>query len=232
MTWARFDDGFCQHPKVIGLSDGAFRLHVAAVCYAARNLTDGYVPAAALATLKRNPQRAATELAAAGLWDEAEGGYAIHDYLDYNPSHTEVNSKRASKAMAGAKGAASRWHSGPNAPVPVPVPVPSLAAAAAAAPGDDVQRCVRAYDGLMGQPACTPPVLARIQQWVQISTTANRGEWFEAACEEAALSNVRKLNYVLSILERWEREGRHPKQKPPEGDPDIAAAAASLRRNA
>ena len=41
MAWLRIDDGFVEHPKVYDLSDRSFRLHVAAHCYSARNLTDG-----------------------------------------------------------------------------------------------------------------------------------------------------------------------------------------------
>lgn len=127
MTWARFDDGFPQHPKVVGLSDAAFRLYVACVCYSARNLTDGRVPRAALPTLlPRGAQKAARELITAALLDDDGQFVIVHDYLDYNPSALSVNSKRDAKSMAGAKGAASRWHSGShdgrNAPDPVPIP--------------------------------------------------------------------------------------------------------------
>ena len=41
MTWLRIDDAMVDHPKIIGLSDGAFRLHITALCYCARHLTDG-----------------------------------------------------------------------------------------------------------------------------------------------------------------------------------------------
>jgi DnaD/phage-associated family protein len=32
-------------------------------------------------------------------------------------------------------------------------------------------------------------------------------EWFNAAVKEAAKSNARRLNYVIAILERWQRDG-------------------------
>jgi hypothetical protein len=31
----------------------------------------------------------------AGLWERAEGGYRIHDYLDFNPSRKEILKQRA-----------------------------------------------------------------------------------------------------------------------------------------
>ena len=46
----------------------------------------------------------------AGLWDNAEGGFLVHDYLKYNPSKAEVLAERAARSQAGKAGANSRWH--------------------------------------------------------------------------------------------------------------------------
>jgi hypothetical protein len=48
MAYAKFDDGFADHPKNRALSDGAFRLHVSGILHSARWLTDGAVPADAV----------------------------------------------------------------------------------------------------------------------------------------------------------------------------------------
>ena len=110
MTWAKLDDGFPEHPKVIGLSDAAFRTHVAAICYAARNLTDGHIPAAALLAVSRGKPKAVAELHAAGVWHENGGeGYIIHDYLEYNPSKERVERERERKREGGREGARKRW---------------------------------------------------------------------------------------------------------------------------
>lgn len=93
MTWAKLDDSFPEHLKVIDLSDGAFRLYVEGLCYAARNLTDGALPKAAVRRLTGGDRRAA-ELVDAGLWDAVDGGWAIHDYLDFNPSADQVRGER------------------------------------------------------------------------------------------------------------------------------------------
>lgn len=121
MGWLRLDDAFGDHPKVIGLSDRAFRAHVMGLLYCARHLTDGIVPRAAA------PKTAAIrELERAGLWTATRGGgWLIHDFLDYNPSKAETLDKRSAKSMAGAKGAASRWHRRGNAPDPTPTPTPT-----------------------------------------------------------------------------------------------------------
>jgi len=95
MVWLKMDDGFAEHEKVTGLSDRAFRVHVGALCYAARSNTDGRVPRSHLAVL-RGTVRHADELVAAGLWDtSAGGGWSIHDYLQYNPSAADLAQRSA-----------------------------------------------------------------------------------------------------------------------------------------
>jgi len=95
MSWVKLDDGFPDHLKVIGLSDKAFRQHTSALCWAARNLTDGFIPTAALASL-RGSKRSAGELVDADLWDlcEEPAGWMIHDFLEFNPSAETVKRKR------------------------------------------------------------------------------------------------------------------------------------------
>ncbi|HEX9640050.1 MAG TPA: hypothetical protein VGB13_01910 [Candidatus Krumholzibacteria bacterium] len=106
MAWIKLDDGFAEHPKVIGLSDRAFRLHVAALCYVARNETDGHLPLSVPRVLgvRTNP-RLLGELLAAGLWkDNGVGGWVINDYLDYNPSREEAALRRERARAAGQRG--------------------------------------------------------------------------------------------------------------------------------
>lgn len=85
MTWVKLDDGFTDHPKVVGLSDKAFRVHVRALCYCARFAPGvGTIPATAL------PQLGATkavvaELIKARLWDEEDGALTVHDFSEYHP---------------------------------------------------------------------------------------------------------------------------------------------------
>jgi hypothetical protein len=83
--WLRLDDAFVEHPKVIGLSDLAFRLHIKGLCYSSRYLTDGHVPETAVKDSKLTK-----ELTRSGLWAKAEGGWLIHDFLEYNPSREQV----------------------------------------------------------------------------------------------------------------------------------------------
>jgi hypothetical protein len=91
MGWVKLDDGFAMHPKVLRVSDAAVRAHIEALCYAAKYETDGVVPDQVAAN---GPVRA--ELMASGLWENGPASIVIHDYLVYNPSHTEKERKRNS----------------------------------------------------------------------------------------------------------------------------------------
>lgn len=102
MPWVRFDDKFPRHRKIEPLSDAAFRLHVHALFWSSEQLTDGYLPKnsldlAAPRRMKR-PQKHVPELESAGLWEPAEGGWALHDFLDYQPSKEQVTADRAKAA--------------------------------------------------------------------------------------------------------------------------------------
>jgi len=109
--WLRLDAGFPEHPKVIGLTDAAFRLHVEALCYARRNLTDGQVP-------KGWPPhrlgRSVPALVDAHLWvpDVTGDGWVIHGYLDWQTSRADVEAMSAARAKAGQRGAQARWQTG------------------------------------------------------------------------------------------------------------------------
>ncbi len=73
MPWVRFDDQFSIHRKVTGLSDAAFRLHISAIFWCARNLTDGVVPEEDLEDVcarVRTPERFVAELLKRGAWHE------------------------------------------------------------------------------------------------------------------------------------------------------------------
>lgn len=110
MPWANLDDGYPDHPKVIRLSDAAFRLHTSAVCHCAKYLTDGHVAAVKVPTLvPRYRPRTLTELVDAGLWAREGDGFAVHDYLDWNRSREQVEAERSRKSAAGRRGAARRW---------------------------------------------------------------------------------------------------------------------------
>lgn len=140
MAWAKIDDQFADHPKVIAAGPLAGWLYVCGLTYCARLLTDGFIPTGQvrkLADLDRAMDLAHT-LVEVGLWEEVGGGFLVHDYLEYNPARERVLATREVRAQAGSRGGKQRASnlldvSQPIAtdnveaksnPVPHPVPVP------------------------------------------------------------------------------------------------------------
>jgi hypothetical protein len=98
VSWLRIDDGFAEHPKLMDVSDRAFRLHVAALCFCARNLTDGELvdrSVRMVCALSAATKKHVAELVAAGLWvKRADGTFEVKDFLEYNPTAEKVKAER------------------------------------------------------------------------------------------------------------------------------------------
>lgn len=96
MAWVRLDERFPEHPKVLAVGGDAAWLHVCAIAYSNRNETDGFVPNNAIRALtdRRQPTKLAAALISAGLWEQADHGYVIHDYLEYQPSRIQREAER------------------------------------------------------------------------------------------------------------------------------------------
>lgn len=110
MTWVKIDDAMPTHPKISGLTDRAFRVHIGGLCYCGRYLTDGFVPSSALRSIGGTAKKA-QELVDARLWAVVAGGYEINDYLVYNPSRVQVEAgreSRRSRAAAGGRAKAAK----------------------------------------------------------------------------------------------------------------------------
>lgn len=102
MTWIKIDDRMPEHPKIAGLRDRAFRAHVEALCYCAGSLTDGFIPEAVAKRRRWIPSSA--ELVGARLWESAEGGWRIHDYLEHQRSRERAEGVSVQRAAAGSRG--------------------------------------------------------------------------------------------------------------------------------
>lgn len=148
MSWVKLDDGFIMHRKVMEICNDGLALQIAGMTHCARNLTDGFISDKAtkqLMALRSVGDNALQELLEVGLWEVTEGGYLVHDYLDYNPSKEEAEQLRDERAEAGKIGgirsgevrrskaeakreanalANPKQNGSKNEAVPVPVPVP------------------------------------------------------------------------------------------------------------
>lgn len=130
MVWARLDDEMLDNPKIAKAGIYGFAMHVAGIIWCCRNLSDGRIPYArvtSLVTLDKvlidtcnplalpdrptsmggddglDPYIVADHLVECGLWTRTADGYDIHDFLDYNPSRAEIESKRLANARKQAK---------------------------------------------------------------------------------------------------------------------------------
>jgi hypothetical protein len=97
MSWARVDDAWWSHRKVIGLDLEARGLWVSGLSYACHQ-RDPSIPVQALMLMQASPA-IADRLVAAGLWKQDENGYRIHDWDDYQ----SVSAKRSEAGRRGGE---------------------------------------------------------------------------------------------------------------------------------
>lgn len=100
-------ESFTTHPKIVALSDRAFRLHVCGIVYASHHRTDGIIPAAAVRHMVPGHRKALGELCDRLLWVPLDNAryYEIHDFLEWNRSRAEIDKLAAARASAARK----RW---------------------------------------------------------------------------------------------------------------------------
>jgi hypothetical protein len=94
-----------DHPKVIGLSDAAFRVWVASMADANRRMTDGFIARPVARRFhdcrwddeEDTPEAHAEELVEAGLWELADGGWQVHNFAQHNRTREERLADRDAK---------------------------------------------------------------------------------------------------------------------------------------
>lgn len=153
MPWVKLDDHIDEHPKIARVGPIGFALQVAALAYCNRTLTDGFVPYGVAErllsfhvvendgkrwTMARTSGHVGDDidsewvialLLEAGMWDDAPGGYQIHDYEKYQPLKEAVEAERAKTAERVQRHRNARSNERRNvvtnpSETPPPVPVP------------------------------------------------------------------------------------------------------------
>jgi len=106
VAWVKLSDTFAEDPRLDRAGPLALALHVAALCWCNRQLTDGLIPRATVRRLLDldAPDDVAGRLVDAELWEETADGYQLLGYLDDQPSRVKVLARRAQKAEAGRAG--------------------------------------------------------------------------------------------------------------------------------
>lgn len=113
MSWVFLSDEAPGHHKLLGLSDAAFRLWIVGLTYCGQQANDGSFSAHAARIMcgyLASPElgkAAIAELVTARLWHASEGGYEIHDYLDYQQSKDSraASNKAAAERMRAMRAA-------------------------------------------------------------------------------------------------------------------------------
>lgn len=124
MTWVKLDEAFWSHQKIRAAGTEATGLFVCGLAWCNQNLSDGSIPRYVLGMLTdlRRPEKTAERLVEVGLWHETEAGWDVHDYLDYQPSKSQVESQRASQRDRQKKSRSKKAvsHDTPTRPDPDP----------------------------------------------------------------------------------------------------------------
>ena len=116
MGWARLETDFPMNPKAVALEAtrsgrDALWLYIKSLCHARCALSNGLVDHAVARKLVLGLPHGASLvdlLVKHRLWDETDGGYRIHDYLDYNDSAAQIRAELAAGRRRAAESKARR----------------------------------------------------------------------------------------------------------------------------
>lgn len=109
VSWAKLDDGFWMHPKVIMAGNAAAGVFARLLSYCGCYLTDGMIPGTVAATIEGGDKGAITALERVGLVQVLEtGGVYIPDFLEHNRSKAQVEADREQRRQAGRRGGQNR----------------------------------------------------------------------------------------------------------------------------
>lgn len=104
MSWAYLDDGFDEHEKALAAGPLGIALFACGLTYCNRRHTGGYIVESRALRLVdfeglAEPKEVIERLIRAGLWEQADGGYQVHDYAYWNrTAMREARSKARAKA--------------------------------------------------------------------------------------------------------------------------------------
>lgn len=101
--YAKFDIGMDEHPKILMLSDAAFRALFESTLYCRRQLTDGFIDDRVVS--KRWSMDTVHELSSNDpdkpSWIKVDGGYQIHDFAEHQTTTADIEAKRAAGRAGG-----------------------------------------------------------------------------------------------------------------------------------
>lgn len=105
MTWAKLDDTFWMHPKVMMSGNAAAGIFARMLAYSGCYLTDGLIPADIVKMIVGGDSEAFERLVKHDMLEELPtGSVFIGKYLEHNRSKREVDQDRKTRRENGARG--------------------------------------------------------------------------------------------------------------------------------
>ena len=230
MGWLKVDDKFKNHPKALKAGLEAIGLWLLAACWASEYESDGHLPEHVVQYLPGFRPELADRLVEAGLWARTADGYAIHDFLKYNPSRAEQDAKRAAACERMAKGRRSSREVQANSQstsqkqeetfarsssVPIPIPFPKEKEEE----GPPARAISTAPEAKAGDPSAAPLAWKALREAASERLNAGKAfatatglpmaqeaDWrrsWEQAREVYTLEDLRKLGRALTARAIW-----------------------------
>jgi hypothetical protein len=109
VSWAKLDDGFWMHPKILVAGNVGAGIFARMLSYCGCYLTDGMVPAQIVRTIVGPDEEVLETLARYRLIDVMESGSVeILGYLEHNRSKAQIESDRETRRTNGRLGGRPR----------------------------------------------------------------------------------------------------------------------------
>ena len=132
MSWFRVDDKFAFHAKAVRAGNAAIGVWVRLGAWSSDQLTDGKLPGEIAKVIEGPDVGSLDRLCDVGLLEREGENFAMHDFLDWNPSGKQVKRQRKelseARSKAGSKGVAkreaNRKQTASPSPSPDPIPIP------------------------------------------------------------------------------------------------------------
>ena len=220
MAWTRIDDKFLMNPKIQSAGAYGMAIYLSGLIYCNTNVTDGFIPDVMLPVLcglayQTASKRVADALVKLNLWERVEGGYLIHDFLNFNKSRNEIESLNKQRANNGAKGGrqanqVAKQTGSDLVSKPVPI-IPNTLIPNTLNPekkettttgGGTLGAVFKVYESEIGV------LTATIADELKLAVSEYPDGWIVDALKEAARQNKRNWSYARAILKRWKAEGR------------------------
>jgi hypothetical protein len=116
MSWFRVDDMSAFHKKVLRAGNAAWGAFCRMGAHSSHYELDGFVPNEVATVIATREE--VDRLLEVGFLKTVDGGFQIHDFLEWNPSAAEVAQLRRKRAKAGKQGgqrSAARRQASPSA---------------------------------------------------------------------------------------------------------------------